>query len=90
MKRIIIENALMLFVEDLKCEHVVKNDVEWVVDLATFHHIIPTKGLFSFPPYDIEWVVDSAPNSNIWKDLWNAYYLPEKFLSFMWKILHGA
>ena len=35
MKRIIIENALMLFVEDLKCEHVVKNDVEWVVDLAT-------------------------------------------------------
>ena len=28
MKRIIIENSLMLFVEDLKCEHVVKNDVE--------------------------------------------------------------
>ena len=33
----------MLFVEDLKCEHVVKKDVEWVVDSATSHHIIPTK-----------------------------------------------
>ena len=29
------------------CEHVANNDVEWVVDSAAPHHVIPTKGLFT-------------------------------------------
>ena len=41
------EDVLMLFLEEQKCEHVAKNDVEWVVDLATSHHVIPTKRLFT-------------------------------------------
>ena len=37
----------MLSLEEQKCEHVAKNDVEWVVDSAVSHHVIPTKGLFT-------------------------------------------
>ena len=41
------EDVMVLSIEDQKCEHVAKNDVEWVVDSAAPHHIIPTKGLFT-------------------------------------------
>ena len=41
------ENVVVLSIEEQKCEHVVNNDVEWVVDFAAPHHIIPTKGLFT-------------------------------------------
>jgi len=41
------ENVLMHSIEEQKCEHVANNDVEWVVDFAAPHHIIPTKGLFT-------------------------------------------
>ena len=41
------ENVLILSLEEQKCEHVAKNDVEWVVDSAASHHVIPTKGLFT-------------------------------------------
>ena len=37
----------MLSLEEQKCEHVAKNNVEWVVDSATSHHVIPTKRLFT-------------------------------------------
>ena len=37
----------MLSLEEQKCEHIVKNDVDWVVDSAASHHVIPTKGLFT-------------------------------------------
>ena len=37
----------MLFIKEQKCKHVANNDVEWIVDSATPHHIIPTKGLFT-------------------------------------------
>ena len=40
------DDVVMLFLEQQKCEHVAKNDVEWVVDSAASHHVIPTKGLF--------------------------------------------
>ena len=36
----------MLFLEEQKCDNVAKSDVEWVVDLAASHHVIPTKRLF--------------------------------------------
>ena len=38
---------MVLFIEEQKCEHVANNDVEWVVDSAASHHVIPTKGLFT-------------------------------------------
>ena len=41
------EDVLMLFLEEQKCEHVAKNDVEWVVDSTTSHHVTPTKRLFT-------------------------------------------
>ena len=41
------EDVLMLSLEEQKCKHVAKNDVEWVVDLAASHHVIPTKRLFT-------------------------------------------
>ena len=41
------EDVVMLSLEVQKSEHVAKNDVEWVVDLAASHHVIPTKGLFT-------------------------------------------
>ena len=41
------ENVLILSLEEQKCEHVAKNDVEWIVDSAASHHVIPTKGLFT-------------------------------------------
>ena len=41
------EDVVVLSVEEQKCEHVTNNDVEWVVDFAAPHHIIPTKGLFT-------------------------------------------
>ena len=37
------ENVLRLSLEEQKCEHVAKNDVDWVVDSAASHHVIPTK-----------------------------------------------
>ena len=44
---VIDEDVTMLSIEEQKCEHVANNDVEWVVDSTTPHHIIPTKGLFT-------------------------------------------
>ena len=41
----IVEEVMVLFIEEQKCEHVANNDVEWVVDLVASHHIIPMKGL---------------------------------------------
>ena len=43
----IVEDVVVLSVEEQKCEHVANNDVEWVVDSAAPHHIIPTKGLYT-------------------------------------------
>ena len=43
----IAEDVVLLFVEEKKCEHVVNNDVEWVVDSEASHHVILTKGLFT-------------------------------------------
>ena len=43
----ITEDVVVLFVQEQKCEHVANNDVEWVVDWAASHHVIPTKGLFT-------------------------------------------
>ena len=43
----IAEDVLVLSIEEQKCEYVVKNDVEWVVDSAVSHHFIPRKGLFT-------------------------------------------
>ena len=37
----------MLSLEEQKCKHVAKNDVEWVIDLAASHHVITTKRLFT-------------------------------------------
>ena len=37
----------MLSLEEQKCEHVAKNNVEWVVDSAASYHVIPTKRLFT-------------------------------------------
>ena len=37
------EDVLMLSLQEQKCMHVAKNDVEWVVDSAASHHVIPTK-----------------------------------------------
>ena len=42
----IVEDVVVLFFEEQKCEHVANNDVEWVVDSATSHNVIPTKGFF--------------------------------------------
>ena len=44
---VIDEDVVVLSIEEQKCEHVANNDVEWVVDSATPHHIIPTKGVFT-------------------------------------------
>ena len=44
---VIDADVVVLFIEEQKCEHVVNNDVEWVVDSTAPHHIIPTKGLFT-------------------------------------------
>ena len=41
------EDVVVLFIEEQKCEHVVNNDVEWLVDSAAPYHIIPTKGSFT-------------------------------------------
>ena len=43
----IAEDVVVLSVEEQKCEHVANNDVEWVVDFATSHHVIPRKWLFT-------------------------------------------
>ena len=43
----ITEDVVVLFVQEQKCEHVANNDVEWVVDSAASHHVIPTKRLFT-------------------------------------------
>ena len=44
---VIAKDVLVLSIEEQKCEHVANNDVEWVADSATPHHIIPIKGLFT-------------------------------------------
>ena len=44
---VIVEDVVVLFFEEQKCEHVANNDVEWVVDSATSHQVIPRKGLFT-------------------------------------------
>ena len=41
------EDVVMLSLEEQKCEHVAKNDVEWIVNSAASHHVIPTKRLFT-------------------------------------------
>ena len=41
------EDVVILSLQEQKCVHVAKNNVEWVVDSATSHHVIPTKGLFT-------------------------------------------
>ena len=43
----IAEDVVVLFIEEQKCEHVTNNDDEWVVDTASSHNIISTKGLFT-------------------------------------------
>ena len=43
----IVKNIMVLSIEEQKCEHVANNDIEWVVDSVTPHHVIPTKGLFT-------------------------------------------
>ena len=43
----IVKDVMVLFVEEKKCKHVANNDVEWVVDMATSHYVIRTKGLFT-------------------------------------------
>ena len=40
-------DVVVLSVEEQKCEHVANNYVEWVVDSAASHHVIPKKGLFT-------------------------------------------
>ena len=44
---VIDEDVVVLSIEEQKCEHVTNNDVEWIVNSAAPHHIIPTKGLFT-------------------------------------------
>ena len=44
---VIDEDVVVPFIEKQKCEHVANNDIEWVVDFAAPHHIIPMKGLFT-------------------------------------------
>ena len=41
------ENVVMLSLEEQKCEHVAKNDIKWIIDSATSHHVISTKKLFT-------------------------------------------
>ena len=43
----IVKDVVVLFFEEQKCEHVANNDVEWVVDSATSHQVIPRKRLFT-------------------------------------------
>ena len=43
----IAEDVVVLSIEEQKCEHVANNDVEWVVDSASSHCVIPTKELFT-------------------------------------------
>ena len=43
----IAEDVVVLSIEEQKCEHVANNDVEWVVDSASSHRVIPTKELFT-------------------------------------------
>ena len=57
------EDVVMLSLEEQKCEHVAKNDVEWVVDLAVSHYVIPTKGLFTTYRVDDFGVVKTGNSS---------------------------
>ena len=41
------EDVVVLSIKKQKCKHVANNDVEWVVDSADPHHIIPMNGLFT-------------------------------------------
>ena len=43
----IAEDVVVFFVEEQKYEHVANNDVDWVVDSVTSHHVTPKKGLFT-------------------------------------------
>ena len=38
---------MVLSIEEQKCKHVANNDDEWIVDFASSHHVILTKGLFT-------------------------------------------
>ena len=38
---------MVLSIKEQKCEHVANNNVEWVVDSASSHHVISTKELFT-------------------------------------------
>ena len=62
------EDVVMLSLEKQKCEHVAKNDVEWIVDLAASHHVIPTKRLFTTYKV-VDFGVVKMSNSNYSK-LW--------------------
>ena len=44
---VIAEDVVLISIEEQKCVHVANNDVEWVVDSATSHYVIPTKKLFT-------------------------------------------
>ena len=43
----IAEDVVLLSIKEQKCEHVANNDVEWVVDSASSHHVISIKELFT-------------------------------------------
>ena len=43
---VIAKDIMVLSIEEQKCEHVVNNNIVWV-GLATSHHVIPTKWLFT-------------------------------------------
>ena len=44
---VIDEDVVVLSIEEQKYKRVANNDVEWVIDSAVLHHIIPMKGLFT-------------------------------------------
>ena len=43
----IVDDVMVVSVKEQKYEHVSNNDVEWIVDLATSHHVFLMKGLFT-------------------------------------------
>ena len=44
---VIDEDVVVLSIKEQQYKHVANNNVEWVIDSAALHHIIPTKGLFT-------------------------------------------
>ena len=57
------KDVVILSLQEQKYEHVAKNNIEWVVDLAASHHVIPTKELFTTYKVDYFGVVKMG-NSN--------------------------